>query len=430
MINKKCNGIVRVKEHMREGHKVAAYDRRCGRHNYHDYMDFYPSDLDDKVYERERNSQNSKQKGNMLSDSLIALLQLFWAIKDGDTLGYLQAINALVNSPFFQVFTDWIGQFDITPDMLDFKERSAEFLASDEGQAELANALQPQTTYPINHNLENVSLPVKDISNNIAISEPVSSKYANMDDVVKIKGALAVLGYYTPPKNSSMTPYFDNELSRSISNFQQAIGMPSTGSVQPESLFIEKINSRLDSYPGGAVEAAKDAFSTSLFSEPSTAVPSQALIFTGKSLALYENGLKTKEWAGVSGADGYQTPNWQDSKNKGHIPQGSYLARQERYQTINMKDNLIGSVSGLLSRGTGGIIPKRGKWHGGSYAWGEHRIWLEPSFITNTFGRDGFTIHGGDDPGSVGCIDLTDMMPDFAKWYRNNGKDMIVHVKY
>ncbi len=77
MINKKCNGIVRVKEHMREGHKVAAYDRRCGRHNYHDYMDFYPSDSNDKVYERERNSRNSKQKGNMLSDSLIALLQLF-----------------------------------------------------------------------------------------------------------------------------------------------------------------------------------------------------------------------------------------------------------------------------------------------------------------------------------------------------------------
>lgn len=101
MNNNKCSGIVHVKEHMREGHKVAAYDRRCGRHNYHDYMDFYPSDSDDKIYERESKSRNSKQKGNMLSDALVTLLQLFWAIKDGNAVDYLQAINALMNSPFF-----------------------------------------------------------------------------------------------------------------------------------------------------------------------------------------------------------------------------------------------------------------------------------------------------------------------------------------
>lgn len=242
MNNNKCSGIVHVKEHMREGHKVAAYDRRCGRHNYHDYMDFYPSDSDDKIYERESKSRNSKQKGNMLSDALVTLLQLFWAIKDGNAVDYLQAINALMNSPFFQVFTDWIGQFGITTDMLDFKERAAEFLASDEGQAELANALQSQTTYPINHNLENVSLPVKDISNNIAISEPVSSKYANMDDVVKIKGALAVLGYYNPSSEIGMTPYFDNELTTAIKEFQKDYEFPITGTIKPNGSEMVMLN--------------------------------------------------------------------------------------------------------------------------------------------------------------------------------------------
>lgn len=299
MINKKCNGIVRVKEHMREGHKVAAYDRRCGRHNYHDYMDFYPSDSNDKVYERERNSRNSKQKGNMLSDSLIALLQLFWAIKDGDTLGYLQAINALANSPFFQVFTDWIGQFGITPDMLDFKERSAEFLASDEGQAELANALQSQTTYPINHNLSEIQqmeLPqikvdlgnTKDflyqsdnvlfsnlsdltpstvgipegekISKNIAIKESVSSKYADMDDVMKLKGALLALGYYKAPKEKMRSPYFDKELEKAISLYQHDMKLPETGIVTPDSPMINKINERLSFYPDGPRLAALHAF--------------------------------------------------------------------------------------------------------------------------------------------------------------------------
>ena len=248
MINKKCNGIVRVKEHMREGHKVAAYDRRCGRHNYHDYMDFYPSDSDDKVYERERNSRNSKPKGNMLSDSLIALLQLFWAIKDGDTLGYLQAINALVNSPFFQVFTDWIGQFGITPDMLDFKERAAEFLASDEGQAELVNALQ-QLDLPelqLTKDSLNGNSPLNlDRYLMMKIQESVSSKYANLDDVAQVKGALAVLGYYTPPKETGMTPYMDDGLISAIKNFQKDNGLAVTGVLSVDGPELEIMNSKI-----------------------------------------------------------------------------------------------------------------------------------------------------------------------------------------
>lgn len=248
MNNNKCSGIVHVKEHMREGHKVAAYDRRCGRHNYHDYMDFYPSDSDDKIYERDSKSRNSKQKGNMLSDALVALLQLFWAIKDGDTLGYLQAINALVNSPFFQVFTDWIGQFGITTDMLDFKERAAEFLASDEGQAELANALQqldlPEQPFTKDSLTGNSPLNL-DKYLTMKIQESVSSKYANLDDVAQVKGALAVLGYYTPPKETGMTPYMDDGLISAIKNFQKDNGLAVTGILNVDGPELEIINSKI-----------------------------------------------------------------------------------------------------------------------------------------------------------------------------------------
>ena len=106
------------------------------------------------------------------------------------------------------------------------------------------------------------------------------------------------------------------------------------------------------------------------------------------------------------------------------------MARQERYQTLDRVDDYIGTGTSFLNKITLNIFPRRGTWSGGAAAWGEQRVWLEPSFNTNTYGRDNFSIHGGVTPGSAGCIDLTWQMPDFAKWYRNNGKDMIIHVKY
>lgn len=38
--------------------------------------------------------------------------------------------------------------------------------------------------------------------------------------------------------------------------------------------------------------------------------------------------------------------------------------------------------------------------------WGDYRVPLHPNDGANTFGRDGFFMHGGDDPGSAGCIDV------------------------
>ena len=58
------------------------------------------------------------------------------------------------------------------------------------------------------------------------------------------------------------------------------------------------------------------------------------------------------------------------------------------------------------------------------------RVWLEPSNETVLNGRYGFSVHGGDEPGSAGCIDLTDGMPGFAEWYKKNGKDAVIVVKY
>jgi hypothetical protein len=38
--------------------------------------------------------------------------------------------------------------------------------------------------------------------------------------------------------------------------------------------------------------------------------------------------------------------------------------------------------------------------------WGQFRVTLAPDPLTETFGRSGFFLHGGETPGSAGCIDV------------------------
>jgi hypothetical protein len=47
-------------------------------------------------------------------------------------------------------------------------------------------------------------------------------------------------------------------------------------------------------------------------------------------------------------------------------------------------------------------------------AWGNYWITIHPFMTTETFTRGGFFIHGGDTPGSAGCIDLWNDMNRFA----------------
>jgi hypothetical protein len=64
-------------------------------------------------------------------------------------------------------------------------------------------------------------------------------------------------------------------------------------------------------------------------------------------------------------------------------------------------------------------------------ALGENIVsWLEPANDTTTYNRSGFSIHGGDTPGSAGCIDLTEHIADFVQLFIEYGKDMELIVKY
>ena len=68
--------------------------------------------------------------------------------------------------------------------------------------------------------------------------------------------------------------------------------------------------------------------------------------------------------------------------------------------------------------------------NGGIATWGHHRVWLTPNPNNQMYKRKNFSIHGGWRSGSAGCIDLTNKMDDFAKWYEDNAKDVPLIVKY
>ena len=46
--------------------------------------------------------------------------------------------------------------------------------------------------------------------------------------------------------------------------------------------------------------------------------------------------------------------------------------------------------------------------------WGKYRVTIHPFTTTVTHGRGGFFIHGGKNPGSAGCIDLTTKISKFV----------------
>jgi hypothetical protein len=103
------------------------------------------------------------------------------------------------------------------------------------------------------------------------------------------------------------------------------------------------------------------------------------LVTDGKTVNHYNDaGTKIGSYPYTSGETGVTDPSipW-----KGPIPPGTY--------TLDPKDISKGS---FLRDLTGD--------------WGDFRVPLKATDSTNTFGRDGFFLHGGTDPGSAGCLDV------------------------
>ena len=228
----------------------------------------------------------------------------------------------------------------------------------------------------------------------------------DIDNIKELKKALTDLGFYKPDMNQgesliNMNEYPDSRLTDAIKEFQSANGL------KPDGL-MEK---------GSATEHAlisKYEFNGFTFQTPVNTDKNQVAVFDGKSLSIYDGKEKIASWAGVSGRPGFQTPEYQSLKSTGPLPEGAYVVRQDRFQ--ERKDY--------------NIFRQQTSWPGGADSWGDSRVWLEPSRQTFTYNRSGFSIHGGKEPGSAGCIDLTSSMKDFSDWFENNKKDVIIYVKY
>lgn len=144
------------------------------------------------------------------------------------------------------------------------------------------------------------------------------------------------------------------------------------------------------------------------------------LSFDGSSLRWLENGLVSRRWPAMSGKRGFSGAEHQAARSQGPIPAGHYVARQQR---LDRWDD-VSLVKKLLA------IANRGPFPSGPMAWGHHRIWLDALPGTRTFGRSGFSIHGGWVAGSNGCIDLTSGMDSFVGEFIYYAKDMDLAVSY
>lgn len=234
---------------------------------------------------------------------------------------------------------------------------------------------------------------------------------SDSSDVIKLKTYLNKMNYYKPEHRSETEEKFhgypNDGLVNAIKNFQKDNGLTATGKIFPGDATETAINSKFESH--GAT-----------FEYPVNTNKNQIAIFDGKTLSLYENDKNVKSWDGMSGKPDYQGKENQGMKDKGPLPEGTYVARQSKLQFYKDIDWLDRQKSHIW----------RGSWPGGTDSWGDSRVWLEPAENTNLLGRKKFSVHGGKDLGSLGCIDLTSQMDDFTKWFTGNNKDVIIYVKY
>ena len=241
-------------------------------------------------------------------------------------------------------------------------------------------------------------------------------------DIEWLKKSLTQLDCYEPDTRAGESadnpnPYPNQKLFDAIEKFRKLQKIKERGAVKPGHWTEVKINQELEK------KERNKSIENATFEKPVNVKPGQYAVFDGKKFTLYENDKPIMSWDAVSGKDGYRSPEYQNLKDTGPIPEGTYVARQSELQRMSPIDWIIG-WSRLLSEDLGG------KWPGSEYSWGNSRVWLEPSKETNTYGRDDFSIHGGWVPGSAGCIDLTSNIDNFVALFDYIGNDLIIKVEY
>lgn len=107
----------------------------------------------------------------------------------------------------------------------------------------------------------------------------------------------------------------------------------------------------------------------------------------------------------VSGKPGYTDPEYEQLKNQGPIPAGDYTFSPKK--RIVHDKSFVQAVANYANPFNYTSVKKlKSGMAGGEVAWGPYHWDIAPKAGTQTYGRGGFTMHGGWIPGSIGCIDF------------------------
>jgi len=173
------------------------------------------------------------------------------------------------------------------------------------------------------------------------------------------------------------------------------------------------------------------------------------LVFDGNFMSMSNGNSPLKRWGAIAGITPWNTgrnvnkntTEFQTHKGEGPLPEGNYVIGKIQTRDQKVDNDIISRIKRAIhtSGNNSDGEDLSTDWQKGTtqsqMAWGNHRIAIQPSKGTNTFGRGGFYVHGGAVRGSHGCIDLTTNMGDFTKhyaaWQGKHGKTSIpLVVKY
>lgn len=137
--------------------------------------------------------------------------------------------------------------------------------------------------------------------------------------------------------------------------------------------------------------------------------------FDGDRLRVNYNGEQIGDFKGMSGYPSRQYKEDVTFSDKGPIPEGEYMLNYDDFQQY---DKNVAATKG------------RNYWMNKPESWGYERISITPQEGTDTYGRDGFYVHGGRELKSGGCIDLGVQMPNFGGIIKKYRENIPLTVKY
>jgi hypothetical protein len=144
----------------------------------------------------------------------------------------------------------------------------------------------------------------------------------------------------------------------------------------------------------------------------------QVLVFNGSKLFWHQKNGSIISWDAVSGEllNGKTDPSIQMFQG-GPIPEGSYFV-DSKDMTYFSDLPLWRQIASHIPDLKGGYLASP---QGGYPAWGDAFMPILPRKDGRGEREGDYYIHGGATPGSAGCIDLVDLMKNFAEQFNGTG---------